>query len=101
VDALNTAAFAGHTDWRVPNIRELLTIVDYSAFTPAVSAVFHTDCTAGCAVTTCSCTRSAVYLSATSRTGVPTNVWGVSLNTGDDSLAVKSSFNRVRVVRGP
>ena len=32
----NTVPFAGHSDWRLPNIRELQTIVDYTVKFPAV-----------------------------------------------------------------
>jgi hypothetical protein len=37
---LNTMAFAGYTDWRLPNINELQSIVDYGAASPAVNPIF-------------------------------------------------------------
>lgn len=46
VAALNSGAgFAGHTDWRVPNVKELQSIVNYETVNPAVSAAFNTGCT--------------------------------------------------------
>jgi hypothetical protein len=37
----NKNGFAGHTDWRVPNIRELGTLVELQCFQPSInSAVF-------------------------------------------------------------
>ncbi|MBK6999788.1 MAG: DUF1566 domain-containing protein [Rhodoferax sp.] len=40
-NALNGTTFAGHSDWRLPNIRELQTIVDRTVANPAVdSAMF-------------------------------------------------------------
>jgi hypothetical protein len=33
--------YAGHSDWRVPNVKELMSIIDYSAFGPAVDSVFN------------------------------------------------------------
>jgi hypothetical protein len=32
IPALNNVAFAGHTDWRLPNVKELMSIVDYGRF---------------------------------------------------------------------
>jgi hypothetical protein len=40
VAALNAANFAGHADWRVPNVKELLSIVDYGRTAPALPPVF-------------------------------------------------------------
>jgi hypothetical protein len=32
--------FAGHDDWRLPNVRELQSIVDYGRFSPSIDPVF-------------------------------------------------------------
>jgi len=32
--------FAGHDDWRLPNVRELQSIVDYGRFNPSIDPVF-------------------------------------------------------------
>ena len=39
IDALNAeggSGYAGHTDWRIPNVKELQSIVDYGEFAPAI-----------------------------------------------------------------
>ncbi len=67
VAGLNGAAFAGHTDWRVPNVRELASLPDLENFNPSVAAAFNASCSPGCSVTMCSCTThpGGFYWSAT------------------------------------
>lgn len=36
VDAFNRKQFGGHPDWRLPNIRELESLVDLNAHSPAI-----------------------------------------------------------------
>jgi hypothetical protein len=40
LDALNASNFAGHNDWRIPNVRELHSIVHYGVARPALDPVF-------------------------------------------------------------
>src|SRR2546426_88035 len=58
VAGLNATNFAGHNDWRLPNVKELQSIVDYENFNPAVAPAFNNNCTAGATVTTGSCTAT-------------------------------------------
>jgi hypothetical protein len=67
--ALNTANFAGHSDWRVPSGTELEGIRDLDAVDdPAIDVAFHgVDCGATCTDITsaaCSCTQDSSYWSA-------------------------------------
>jgi hypothetical protein len=59
---LNTSpCFAGHCDWRVPNVNELISVIDYSTSAPAVPPAFNSACVPGCDVTACSCTRDLSF----------------------------------------
>jgi uncharacterized protein DUF1566 len=43
LDQINTeggTGYAGHNDWRVPNVRELQSIVDYGVFNPTIDPIF-------------------------------------------------------------
>ena len=74
------------TDWRLPNIRELKSIVDVSRYYPAINPAFTP--------------RSASYWSATTVTNYPaTNAWTVSFANGDDNWYVKAKNFYVRCVR--
>jgi len=101
VATLNSTNFAGHNDWRVPNVRELQSIVNYQNFNPPVSPAFNNNCSLGCTVTTCSCTaNSGVYWSSTTVARTPTNAWLVEFVDGFVSNTGKSFVKFVRGVRG-
>ncbi len=42
VKCLNTSSYLGHTDWRLPNRKELRSIADYSTYNPALPAGYLT-----------------------------------------------------------
>lgn len=118
VARLNTPpCFAHHCDWRIPNVRELQSIVNYQVYSPAVGAAFNNNCNTGCTVdgatntTECSCTQSAgtsqgYYWS--SSTYAPSPIvkppgsllaWGVLFGDGDVLSAGKTDHDYVRAVR--
>jgi len=80
------STLANQTDWRLPNTRELKSIVDDSRFDPAIDPVF-------------SC-RSYVYWSGTTVAYGPHYAWGVDFYYGDGGWGNKDDTGYVRCVRG-
>jgi hypothetical protein len=99
VAGLNTAAFAGHTDWRLPNVNELQTLANYGALTPSVDLEFNTSCNPSCDATTCSCTRTSFYWSSTTYLPMATLAWGVTFDFGRVDQDLKTLSNYARAVR--
>ena len=77
----------GYSDWRLPNQRELLSIVDRSRYSPAISSVFVR-------------TASDYYWSSTTYVNSASWAWYVDFNLGNANVSTKSSPFYVRCVRG-
>jgi hypothetical protein len=103
LDQINAGTgFAGHRDWRIPNVKELQSLVSYGRVAPAIEPVFHTNCIATCDVSmfTCGCTESDRYWSSSTSAGEPEKAWIVSFTDGAVGTLDKQAFSAVRAVRG-
>lgn len=98
LEDVNTEAFGGHQDWRVPNARELLSIADFQ-YQWAVPAAFRNHCVPGATVLTGSCTLQVSYWTSTTQVSAGFTAWNVG-NYGDVYPQFKSGTARVRAVRG-
>lgn len=78
-------SFAGHDDWRLPNVRELQSILDYGRSLPAIDPVFRA--------------RSDVHSSSTSRVDPADSKWYVIFERGQVGTECKELPDFVRAVR--
>ena len=108
VAQLNATNFAGYNDWRIPNMRELLSIVDYGGNIPTVATAFQgANCGPACADITsaaCSCTGDLVQ-TWSSTSGFPNAAYVVDFFGGTSVVAYKNGpgggfYVYVRAVRG-
>src|SRR5438132_8838774 len=96
VATLNNTNFAGHNDWRLPNVRELLSIVTYQNLLPTVAPAFDNHCSSGCSVTTCSCTCSGDYWTSTFEADSPWRTWYVDFLYGEVGAGLAHGSGRGR-----
>ncbi|MGH7786901.1 MAG: DUF1566 domain-containing protein [Candidatus Binatia bacterium] len=105
VSDLNSATFAGHSDWRLPTLFELQAIVDYAdpVGAPAVDVAFHgPSCGATCTdinSAACSCTPGSGNWSASERATTPSDAWVVYFQDGSPVAAFQHATYFVRAVR--
>jgi len=92
--------FAGATDWRVPNIRELRSIVDFRKSNPSVSPAFNTGCVPGVTVLDGSCTQKPYHWSSTAYEWDPYYAFNVGFFSGISQVEDKDDSLYVRAVRG-
>jgi hypothetical protein len=86
-------------DWRLPNVRELLSLADYGFILPALS---NAAGTAQCTATDCafSGVQSVVYWSSTPRADFPGAVFFVHMDQGKNDSTDQDNPFHVWPVRG-
>jgi Protein of unknown function (DUF1566) len=101
VNAEGGTGFAGHDDWRIPNVRELHTLVDYGETGTAIDFTFDFDCTSGCRGIDCACTANTNTWSSTTSIQSDKSAWAINFSTGATATFSKGTARAVRAVRGP
>ncbi len=83
-------SYAGRTDWRMPNIKELISIVNYQNYNPAIDIVYFPNTP-----------YSNYHMASTTYSNGTSINWEVSFADGSvNHNAYKSQVNYVRCVRG-
>jgi hypothetical protein len=88
INALNNSSFGGYSDWRMPTLKELSTLVDYSTYDPAIDTAIFPN------------TVSSYYWSSTTYAYDTYLAWLVYFYHGYDYYGNKSYSYYVRAVRG-
>jgi hypothetical protein len=88
INLCGSLRLGGWSDWRLPSDWELVTIVNYGRFGPAIDPAFFPG------------TSAANYWSSATYATIAADAWYVMFNGGAASYDAKSTGYRVRCVRG-
>jgi hypothetical protein len=87
ITACEDLTYAGHSDWRLPNVKELQSIVDFSRVAPAIDTTYFTS-------------ESGNYWSSTTYADGAISAWFVNFSNGGVNGVDKTFPYFVRPVRG-
>ena len=89
---LNSSSFGEHSDWRVPTIKELASIIDYGKITPNIDANYFPNTL---------CKEASYYWSSTTDASRTSYAWGIFFCYGHNyGRYYKLNSYYVRAVRG-
>ncbi len=77
-------------DWRLPNLKELNSLIDFGRYNPALPLYCPLAGT----------TFSGIYWSSTTRVAFPITAWSINFYNGQNDYNLKAAPHGVRAVRG-
>ena len=90
INALNNASFGGYSDWRLPTLKELATLTDYTRYAPAINTT----------VFPATASYNWSYWTATTNAANAGGAWYINTYYGYDYISGKGGLYHVRAVRG-
>ena len=87
IRTLNAANYGGFSDWRLPTVKELQSIVDYSMPYTTINITYFLN------------TVASGYWASTTFANLTNNAWYVNFNNGYVYYNFKTYYNYVRAVR--
>lgn len=83
-----TSGFAGFTDWRIPNVKELRSIVEKQCYNPAINLTVFPN------------TAPTYFWTSSSSAWSGDYAWYIDFGSGRDGWDHKPRYNQTRLVRG-
>lgn len=83
----NAADYLGYSDWRLPNVAELRSLVETACYNPSINEALFPG------------TQGSAYWSASAYAGSSVIAWVVGFNSGDENYSSRSVSRYARLVR--
>jgi len=87
-DKANQTNLCGYSDWRIPDFDELITLIDYKNYSPAIKTSYFPN------------TISSKYWTGSPNAKYPHNILNIYFYDGDLNYSSKPNDRHVRLVRG-
>ncbi|MBK1641535.1 hypothetical protein CKO12_06515 [Chromatium okenii] len=89
--AANNSNLGGYNDWRLPNVKELQALVDYSRYSPAIDTTYFPNMPSG---------ADSWFWSGSPNANYSNFAWNVNFNDGYAVSNGRYDYFHVRLVRG-